>query len=319
MAGIAVEGQNVSGVTLMLQQGMTVSGKIVLEGTTLAPPPLNRLRVNLAAPPGEVNLGVGAATVDTGGQFTITGVTPGRNRLTATVPGGGARQQAVCLARGLCGARAAEGVEPPRGGDARGIWRVRRGRAQSGAGFRRIGRDPLAACQRSHQEALSGQTDFFGGGAVDAPSVMLPNIEEWLPQERLQREYDAVGFFLSGHPLDDYAVVSKRLRVQSWSEFSRAVPAPARPRARLPLPSFRAWNAAPRPATRWASWACPIPRAISRRCCSPKVSRNSAISWEPGAAVLDATRRGVAGRGCARAHSQCRAARPLLPPKPRWA
>jgi DNA polymerase-3 subunit alpha len=52
---------------------------------------------------------------------------------------------------------------------------------------------------------------------------MLPNIEAWLPQERLQREYDAVGFFLSGHPLDDYAVVLKRLRVQSWSEFSRAV------------------------------------------------------------------------------------------------
>ena len=41
--------------------------------------------------------------------------------------------------------------------------------------------------------------------------------------ERLRREYDAIGFFLSGHPLDDYATVLKRLRVQSWAEFSRAV------------------------------------------------------------------------------------------------
>ena len=32
-----------------------------------------------------------------------------------------------------------------------------------------------------------------------------------------------IGFFLSGHPLDDYATVLKRLRVQSWAEFSRAV------------------------------------------------------------------------------------------------
>jgi DNA polymerase-3 subunit alpha len=52
---------------------------------------------------------------------------------------------------------------------------------------------------------------------------MLPNIEPWLPAERLRREYDAIGFFLSGHPLDDYATVLKRLRVQSWAEFSRAV------------------------------------------------------------------------------------------------
>jgi DNA polymerase-3 subunit alpha len=61
------------------------------------------------------------------------------------------------------------------------------------------------------------------GGMADAPSIVLPAIEPWLPADRLRREYDAVGFFLSGHPLDDYAVALKRLRVQSWSEFSRAV------------------------------------------------------------------------------------------------
>ena len=61
------------------------------------------------------------------------------------------------------------------------------------------------------------------GNASDAPTIMLPQIEPWLPAEKLRREYDAVGFFLSGHPLDDYATVLKRLRVQSWAEFSRAV------------------------------------------------------------------------------------------------
>jgi DNA polymerase-3 subunit alpha len=61
------------------------------------------------------------------------------------------------------------------------------------------------------------------GGAADAPTIMLPQVEPWLPAERLRREYDAIGFFLSGHPLDDYANVLKRLRVQSWAEFSRAV------------------------------------------------------------------------------------------------
>ncbi len=80
----------------------------------------------------------------------------------------------------------------------------------------------LAACQRSHEAATVGQNDMFGG-AADAPTIMLPQAEPWLPADRLRREYDAIGFFLSGHPLDDYAVVLKRLRVQSWAEFSRAV------------------------------------------------------------------------------------------------
>jgi DNA polymerase III subunit alpha len=42
---------------------------------------------------------------------------------------------------------------------------------------------------------------------------------------RLQREYDAVGFFLSGHPLDEYGDLLKRLNVQSWNEFCRSVKA----------------------------------------------------------------------------------------------
>ena len=52
-------------------------------------------------------------------------------------------------------------------------------------------------------------------------------VAPWLPAERLQKEFDAIGFFLSGHPLDDYAAVLKRLRTQSWAEFSRAVRAGA--------------------------------------------------------------------------------------------
>src|ERR1700744_2661255 len=68
----------------------------------------------------------------------------------------------------------------------------------------------LAACQRSHEAATSGQNDMFGG-AADAPTIMLPQVEPWLPAERLRREYDAIGFFLSGHPLDDFDTILKRL------------------------------------------------------------------------------------------------------------
>src|SRR5450631_2950422 len=84
----------------------------------------------------------------------------------------------------------------------------------------------LALAQRAHETAEVGQNELFGGGAQRDP-VVLPQMEAWLPAERLRREYEAVGFFLSGHPLDDYAAVLKKLRVQSWADFSRAVKAGA--------------------------------------------------------------------------------------------
>jgi DNA polymerase-3 subunit alpha len=84
----------------------------------------------------------------------------------------------------------------------------------------------LAAAQRAHDNAALGQDELFGGATTKEP-LALPVLEPWLPAERLQKEYDAIGFFLTGHPLDDYAAALKRLRVQSWAEFARAVKAGA--------------------------------------------------------------------------------------------
>jgi DNA polymerase-3 subunit alpha len=43
----------------------------------------------------------------------------------------------------------------------------------------------------------------------------------------MRKEYEAIGFFLTGHPLDDYMAMLSRMRVQTWLEFSRAVRAGA--------------------------------------------------------------------------------------------
>jgi DNA polymerase-3 subunit alpha len=80
----------------------------------------------------------------------------------------------------------------------------------------------LATAQRTQDDIARGQSELFAGAAAHS-SIAVPALEPWLPAERLQREYEAVGFFLSGHPLDDYAAALKRLRVQSWAEFARAV------------------------------------------------------------------------------------------------
>lgn len=89
-ADVTVEGMDVPDVTLTLQRGFTVSGRLAFDGSAAVPSDLTRARVTLqpAQSAGEMNLGVMPALVDAQGQFTINGVTPGRYRLTATLSPG---------------------------------------------------------------------------------------------------------------------------------------------------------------------------------------------------------------------------------------
>jgi DNA polymerase-3 subunit alpha len=80
----------------------------------------------------------------------------------------------------------------------------------------------LSTAQRTHEAVVVGQNDMFGG-ATHREIIAIPAVEAWLSGDKLQREYDAIGFFLSGHPLDEYAPLLKNMNVQSWGEFSRAV------------------------------------------------------------------------------------------------
>jgi DNA polymerase III subunit alpha len=79
----------------------------------------------------------------------------------------------------------------------------------------------VALAQRTRESAEGGQDELFGSGAIDA--LVIPPHVPWLASEKLQREHAAVGFFLSGHPLDDYASVLQRMRVRRFSEFAATV------------------------------------------------------------------------------------------------
>jgi DNA polymerase-3 subunit alpha len=81
----------------------------------------------------------------------------------------------------------------------------------------------LGRAQRTHETAAVGQSELFGGAGAQRETINMPPLEPWLPAERLRREYDAIGFFLSGHPLDDYAGALARMKVASWVEFCNSV------------------------------------------------------------------------------------------------
>ncbi len=63
-------------------------------------------------------------------------------------------------------------------------------------------------------ERASAQVNLFGGEAEDSgPGLVLPAVEDWPGMDRLRHEFEAMGFYLSAHPLDDYEAGLKRLRV----------------------------------------------------------------------------------------------------------
>ncbi|HZH52258.1 MAG TPA: DNA polymerase III subunit alpha [Microvirga sp.] len=83
----------------------------------------------------------------------------------------------------------------------------------------------MSLAQQSHEAANGGMIDMFGGVASADVQLRIGSYEPWPAAVRLQKEYDAVGFFLSGHPLDEYGDLLKKLRVQSWVDFCRSVKA----------------------------------------------------------------------------------------------
>ena len=77
----------------------------------------------------------------------------------------------------------------------------------------------LAFANRQAANAAQGTDDLFGGGGAAArPQIDIRVLKAWTPMERLQHEFEAVGFFLSGHPLDAYASVLAKLGILPYAE-----------------------------------------------------------------------------------------------------
>lgn len=62
--------------------------------------------------------------------------------------------------------------------------------------------DALDHAKKLHEDESRGQVGLFGGGGAMAPGPAMEVIEEFTPDERLRLEKDALGFYLTNHPLD---------------------------------------------------------------------------------------------------------------------
>ena len=78
----------------------------------------------------------------------------------------------------------------------------------------------IRLANQSAHERSSGQENLFSGDDLGKSQIELhlPDTLDWTLMERLSHEFDAVGSFLSAHPLDAYASQLKRHRVCSAFE-----------------------------------------------------------------------------------------------------
>lgn len=88
----------------------------------------------------------------------------------------------------------------------------------SRAGLSRSADRLMAEAASRHEDRASGQGGLFGDAPTDQTDLVVGG-NEWPLAERLQNELNALGFFFSAHPLDDYEQVLERLRIQTYGQF----------------------------------------------------------------------------------------------------
>jgi DNA polymerase-3 subunit alpha len=102
-------------------------------------------------------------------------------------------------------------------------------RAQNCAAAELIMRHAAVATEQRE----SSQIGLFGGGPGALAKPLLPSAAEWPAIDRLQNEFEAIGFYLSAHPLDPYHVALKRLAVVTSTQLATQVARGAAGRVRL--------------------------------------------------------------------------------------
>ncbi len=75
----------------------------------------------------------------------------------------------------------------------------------------------LEEAHRSRREVEEGQGTLFGGAAAPSPEIDL-TLPEWSERERLRCEKEALGFYLTGNPLEEHREEMARLVTHTTAE-----------------------------------------------------------------------------------------------------
>jgi len=132
----------------------------------------------------------------------------------------------------------------------------------------------LQLAERAASNASSGQNDLFGAGASDKQRDASPvhepeRVPEWSLEEKLQREMDTLGFYLSGHPIETHRDVIDQVCSGRMAEIIGRLPPAPKPDAKGKTP----W--VPRSKQLFAAWVSDIRYFKAREGAMGKAARDS--------------------------------------------
>ena len=143
----------------------------------------------------------------------------------------------------------------------------------------------IAYAQSVASDRASAQESLFGEQA-DAARPRLPKTEPWDPVRQLDEELSAVGFYLSGHPLDDMVEILRRQRTTLYIDAITAVRRQAQEAFRMAgVVRRRAGAQLGSKQQRQKLGICDvalIPPESMKFCFLPRRFGHSAICWSPG-------------------------------------
>ena len=173
-------------------------------GIKLLPPDVNRSEVEFS-----VETDVAGKKAIRYALAAVKGVGgPAMSMLVATRSDGGAFKDLFDFARRMdakvLNKRQIEGLAHGGAFDA-----LNPNRAQVAAAAEQIVR--IAAAESEERD--TGQVNLFGGPQVELPTLKLPIVAAYDSLEKLRREFAAIGFYLTSHPLDAHEKPLRRLGV----------------------------------------------------------------------------------------------------------
>lgn len=148
----------------------------------------------------------------------------------------------------------------------------------------------LSVSQNAQSERDSAQASLFGGGGEGGGTKLerpnLPEPEPWDPVRRLDEELAAIGYYLSGHPLDDMMPALARRGVVVFADLPSKAAEGARAARLAAVVRRRQEKVSQRSGEKFAFVTLSDPSGEFEALVPPKVLREIREVIEPGASVL---------------------------------
>ncbi|MBI1265121.1 MAG: DNA polymerase III subunit alpha [Alphaproteobacteria bacterium] len=150
----------------------------------------------------------------------------------------------------------------------------------------------LAYAQHAQAERESDQASLFGAPSTGSAHALerprLPACEVWDPVRRLDEELSAVGFYLSGHPLDDLRDGLARRGVVLFADLPARVADGARAARMAAIVRRRQEKVSRRSGEKFAFLTLSDPSGEFEVLVPPKILFSVRDALEPGSAVISA-------------------------------